>query len=214
MNLFAQFFYESVEYQSFGVNTVTVVTLAALLILFFKMQALYRQGLDVEEKKSVEGISTQLFVYNTALCAAAVPYGVAIGSMLIVISGSVGAILHLRVLLGIVRYRGLDRMDQMLLCVAVCSIPAMIIIPWKGAFYLACSVGGPYAQLTQANKLRKERRVGVLRFDTIVTNVVSTSLWVYYAFYIESLPLMILNPLSLLILISTALLWLRYRDKK
>jgi len=64
---------------------------------------------------------------------------------------------------------------------------------------------------SQPWEMWREKSRGVVEIKMLATFLLSLGFWITYGFAIEALPLMIINPLLLVILSITIFLWWKYR---
>lgn len=205
---------QTVEYQGWGYNALTVGTIGALTFLILEAWGMYKQIRKIWEDRSASVLSVHWFGYGMSFMLACIPYGIAFRSATIVIAVTVLFILHLPILWGIYVFRGFKKHEVIGLCLYSLMLPAMIWLPWMDIVYLTFSMGLIWSFATQPWEMWRAKEVGEVEIRLLIALLLSMVFWATYAFAIEALALMILNPLLFVILTITIVLWVKYRRKE
>jgi len=206
---------QTVEYQSFGWNALTIGATGGALILVFEIWALLKQVASIWRARSVKSLSAYWLGYIACYFAACIPYGLGVRGGLIIVTSALFVLAHIPLLWGIHRFRGFSALEIVSIGAFALMVPAMIQFPsWSDALYLAFSMGTVYAFVMQAWELWKTKETGALNLELLVTYLVATAFWTVYAFAIDALALKILNPALLVILSATIAMWIRFKAQE
>jgi len=205
---------QTVEYQGWGYNSLTVGTIGAFTFLIFETWGMYKQAKKIWDDRSAGVLSVHWFGYVAGFMLACVPYGIAIKSATITTAAVVVFIFHLPILWGIYIFRGYKKHEVIGLWLYALMLPAMVLLPWIDIVYLACSMGTIWAFASQPWEMWRAKDRGEVEIQMIVIFLVSFTFWTIYAFAVQAIALMILNPFLLAILVVTIILWMYYPNQK
>ena len=203
-------FKSTVEYQGWGWNALTVGTIGALILLIVESWGMVKQIQKMWADQSAGVLSVHWFGYIAGFMLACVPYGVTIKSGTIVLAASTLFVLHVPVLWGIYTFRGYTRNEALGLIAYALMLPVMIWLPWINTLYLAFSIGTVWAVATQPWEMWRKQSRGEVEIRLVLALLISVTFWSIYAFAVNALALMIMNPLLGVLLVITLVLWLRY----
>lgn len=205
---------QTVEYQDWGFNGLSAGVVGVLVFWCFQTWGLYKQGNKIRDGVVKSGKESALSVhwigYLAGFMLVNLPYGIHMKSALLVFSPAISFVFLARVLWNIYSLYGFTRDEVIGLVLYSLMIPLMILLPWMDIMYLVFSLGTAVALTTQPWKMFKEKSADGIEIRMLLTYLAMIVFWCIYAFAIESLALMILNPIVMIITVITILLWVKY----
>ena len=198
------------ELQQFGWNLVTIGFLGTIFFTFFESWGYYHQAIMIWKNRSGQSVSIIAFAYLATVFASLLIYGLSTGRIAAIFNGGVLAILHLPILVGLWKFKGYSRLEKFSAVGLISVLVAMVILPYKGEFFLAICFGSLVTLVAQPLEIINNRSAGDVEPKLYVMLVISTSFWIIYAYAINDLPLMIICPISLIIFGTT--LYLAIKD--
>ena len=209
MTDFIHFFKNSVEWQGWGYNALTISFIATAVFTVLEGWGFWMQNLSIWRSKSGASISVSLFIYFCCLFITVIAYGFYIKSIAAIFNGMLG-FLHVPILFGLWKYKGFTKLETGALCIFPLMVPAMISLPWKDLMMISLLFGTIVPLLMQLYEMWRAKSAGVLNARFIGILIISTAFWVIYAFAIENWVMEVIYPLTLVILILIFALRFRY----
>jgi uncharacterized protein with PQ loop repeat len=203
------FFKNTVEWQGWGYNALTISFIATAVFTVIEGWGFWMQNISIWRKKSGESISVVLFIYFGCLFTTVIVYGYYINSMAALFNGMLG-FLHLPILFGLWKYKGYTKLEIGCLCAFPVMIPAMIFLPWKDLLMISMLFGSIIPLSMQLYEMWRAKSAGVVDARFIGVLIISTAFWVVYAFAIHNWVMEVIYPLTLVILILILMLHFRY----
>lgn len=203
----------SVEYKEWGWNSTTVGSVGVFIFIFVEGWGLWKQSGTIWLEKSGTSVSFRWFTFIGAYFGATIPYGIYHESIAMTASAVVTTVLHIPIIVGLMKYKDLDISEIIQSVLYLLMIPVIILTEEKEFFYTLFSFGTIYALATQPLELYKTKDPGAVDIRLIAVYVVSTLFWIVFAFSIKSPALMIVCPCSLIILLTTGVMWRYYKKR-
>ncbi len=203
------FFKNTVEWQGWGYNALTISFIATAVFTVLEGWGFWMQNRSIWRNKSGESISASLFIYFGCLFITVIAYGYYIKSIAAIFNGMLG-FLHLPILFGLWKYKGFTKLETGALYVFPLMIPAMIFLPWKDLLMISLLLGTIVPLLMQLYEMWRAKSAGVINARFIGILIISTAFWVIYAFAIRNWVMEVIYPLTLVILILIFVLRFRY----
>ena len=203
------FFKNTVEWQGWGYNALTISFIATAVFTILEGWGFWMQNLSIWRNKSGKSISVSLFIYFGCLFITVIAYGYYIKSIAAIFNGMLG-FLHLPILFGLWKYKGFTKLETGASCVFPLMGPAMIFLPWKDLMMISLLFGTIVPLLMQLYEMWRAKSAGVINARFIGILIISTAFWVIYAFAIGNRVMEVIYPLTLVILILIFALRFRY----
>ena len=185
MDALATFVLSSAEVKNFGTNWATFWMLGANFFTFMQAWSTWKQIETIRNAEKAEGISLYFFAFLAGYCFSFIYYGWVHGGLTMVFNGLLG-FMFVVVVFYIVRHREITKKELLTILGIPIMIPIMVLVP------------------------QKEVVLFVYLFGIFVFLCVGT-FWFAYALSIKDVPLMVFNPLALLVYIWTIVLYRKYR---
>ena len=203
------FFKNTVEWQGWGYNALTISFIATAVFTVLEGWGFWMQNRSIWRNKSGESISVSLFIYFGCLFIAVIAYGYYIRSIAAIFNGMLG-FMHLPILFGLWKYKGFTKLEKGALYVFPLMIPAMIFFPWKDLLMISLLFGTIIPLAMQLYEMWRAKSAGVINARFIGILIISTAFWVIYAFAIRNWVMEVIYPLTLVILILIFVLRFHY----
>jgi len=203
------FFKNTVEWQGWGYNALTISFIATAVFTVLEGWGFLMQNRSIWRNKSGESISVSLFIYFGCLFMTVILYGYYIRSMAAIFNGMLG-FLHLPILFGLWKYKGFTKLEKAASCLFPLMIPAMIFLPWKDLLMISLLFGTIIPLVMQLYEMWRAKSAGVLNARFVAILIISTAFWVVYAFAIQNWVMEVIYPLTLVILVLIFALRFRY----
>ncbi len=203
------FFNNTVEWQGWGYNALTISFIATAVFTVLEGWGFWMQNLSIWRNKSGESISVSLFIYFGCLFITVIVYGYYIKSIAAIFNGMLG-FLHLPILFGLWKHKGFTKLEKGALSICPLMIPAMIFLPWKDLLMISLLFGTIIPLSMQLYEMWRTKSAGVVDARFIAILIISTAFWVVYAFAIQNWVMEVIYPLTLVILILILVLRFRY----
>ena len=202
------------ELQQFGWNAVTIGFIGTFLFNFVRVWGLGHQVARVWRQRSGQSLSVPAFCYQLGASGAVLTYGLFLHSLALIINGVLSLVLLLPLVIGLGKFKGIDRASAALLVTMVGVTLAMIFLPHKDWFFFASALGMIAASWLVPWEIWRNRHAGVVEVRMVLANLVNSTFWLIYAIAIGDWVLMFLNPNFLASGLVTLALWLRYRPRR
>ncbi|MBI2109271.1 MAG: hypothetical protein HYT93_03800 [Parcubacteria group bacterium] len=198
----------TIEYQGWGWNAVGISTVGAVLVSFFNAWGLWSQNKKIWDAESGEGLSVVWFAYFAGFVVVGTLYGIHIHSAMVVFTCILIGAMHVPILIGLWKFKPWSKKEKIqFVGFCVCMPAMMLFTPWPEATFLLFAVGRIYSISTQPYEMLRYKKVGVLDARLVITQITAVVFWSIYGFATKTLALMVLNPILLLISVTTLFLW-------
>lgn len=204
-----QFLKNTVEWQGWGCNALTISFIGTVFFTILEGWGFWMQNRSIWQNKSGASISVGLFIYFGCLFITVIVYGYYIKSIAAIFNGMLG-FLHLPILLGLWKFKGYTKLEKGCLCVFPFMIPAMIFLLEKDLLMISLMFGTIVPLLMQLYEMWRTKSAGVLNARFIGILIISTAFWVIYAFAIGNWVMEVIYPLTFVILILIFVLRFHY----
>jgi len=208
--VFKDFIQNSVEWNGWGWNSLTISFFATLMFTIIQALGLSKQFYTIYRSASGVSVSAPFFAYFFYAMVSCFFYGIFSQSIALVCNGTLG-IFYFLVLFGLWKYKGFTKIEMTLLFLFSLMVVFMIIFPWKDTLFLIFTAGGLVPMANQPIVMWRNKNAGVLDLGFVVVFSASVLFWLIYGLAIKNLALMIINPIALIIMFITILLWLKYK---
>lgn len=202
----------TVEYQNFGLNALTISAIATIIFSFIKGYGVIAQGIEIWKHESGENISPIFFCYNFFYFLLFLTYGIEEKSIAIICSGSL-CLLYLPIILGLKKYRGFYKKELYFIAFMSLIIPASFFFD-KSQLIFIFSAAAAVAIFSQAKEVLKEKKFGALSVRYLQTFLAATIFWGIYYLMTRNWLLSTLNFTEIIILTTALILERKWRPKQ
>ena len=207
-----EFFHQTIEYQRWGFNMLTVSSLATIFFTTVLGWAFWKQDQTVRERHSGKSVSALWHTYYAFLSLSTLIYGFHVTSIALIYNGLL-CIPRFSIILGLRRYKGFALTEKISLAGFAVLPIAMYILPWKDPVFLVIAFGSIIAYAFQPWEIWKNKSAGDVDIRLIITYFIATLFWVIYSYIANIWSLMIINRIMLVLVGLTIVLWFRYRQR-
>lgn len=200
----------STESKNFGANWATFWALGANFFTVLQAWSTLKQREKIRAAEKADGVSLYFFAYLTGYCFSFIYYGWHQHSITIILNGLLGFI-FLQVVVSIVRYRGITKREVAMVLGIPLMVLMMVFVPKKEAVLFVYLFGIFVFLLDVPLRIRREKKVGQVEVRVLYVFVAVGIFWSLYAFTIGDVPLMIFNPLAVVVYLWTIRLYRKYR---
>jgi uncharacterized protein with PQ loop repeat len=200
----------SVEYQNWGLNTITLSFILSIAVTTISAWGLVKQNQIIWKTKQAEGVSVFWLSYYLALQLAILIYGLSLNSAALVLNGLLAA-LYFPVLWGLWKFKGFSSLEKLLALILAMAILAMALLPFKTQFFFVFAVGGLVSAAMQPLEMWRKKSAEGLSIKLIGTLLFGTAVWFTYGVAVQDWVLISINLVASFIFSSVILLWGRYR---
>lgn len=206
------FLRSTVEWKNWGMNILTFSSIGAIIITMFQAWSFIKQSRTIWNKRSGDSVSMMMFGYALFHLMAFTVYGFAERGITIIINGLL-FLCVIPIVIGLFKFKRITRAERH--CVtAFGMLPAvMFFIPYKQIFLLCLLTCLLVAFAFPAYEIWRNKDAGVVEVRVTIASMTANMFWGVYAFMVGDVPLMIFNPLSFMLMVSTLLLWIKYKRR-
>ena len=208
MNTLLQFFVNSPEVR--GWHFATAITVVINILTLNQACATAGQVRRIYVCRSISGVSVVTMCFYCFYFMAFLSYGIAKGALNMVLSG-LQFILYIPLIIGLWKFG--DEKSRRTLKV---SVPLFALIPvimhmtaWKETFLLMLFAGILVTIWLMWRELKMAEGVGCFEVRFAVAFLANAIFWFLYAVTLHDMPLMIFNPLAVILLLMTISLYFR-----
>lgn len=207
-------FGNTVEWQNWGWNATTASFIGTVALSVLCGWGVWRQNEAVWRSKSGESVSVPLFSYLCGNFFIFLCYGVLAKSVAMVVNG-LQAVLYLSVVVGLWKYKGFTDREKALCILFASLIVTMVSIPpgWRDSFLALVFAGGLFVIADQPRQIWRNKNAGNVDIHFLVVFAVSAAFWTAYGITIKNWVLTTVNPITFVIMTTTAVLWFKYRKR-
>jgi uncharacterized protein with PQ loop repeat len=199
------------ELENFGWNILTIGFLGTIFFTFLEGWGLWQQKKAIWDNRSGKSVSVAMFSYSAVLFAAVFVYGLSENKIALWFNGLL-CFVQIPILIGLWKFKGFKKKERYLGIFLLSCLTTMIILPYKDWFFLLLSFGFLAAKITQPIEICREKSAGVVEIRLYIIYFVSSFFWMWYALATGDWVLKILCPIFFVILITTIILWAKYRE--
>lgn len=203
------------EYQSFGMNALTMSAIGATVFTFLQGWGLWKQGRSIWDKRSGKSISVIFIAYSMFYFLAFCFYGAQRSSITMTFNGLL-FLIHIPIMLGLLEFKGFTRFEWALICIFAVGMPTGIFVLQRDAreIFLMILLFGILATLVrQTYEVYKAKVPGALEPKYLYVFLFTNVFWFTYAFTIGNWPLMVFNPCAFVLLGVNLVLYYRYKRR-
>ncbi|MBI3956561.1 MAG: hypothetical protein HY340_01075 [Candidatus Kerfeldbacteria bacterium] len=198
------------DFAWWGWNLRTVSFSGTFVFTALQGWGLVKQSDAIWNGRSGASVSNPWFIFNTALFTTFFLYGLTRLDLPIIANGGALAVLHIPILLGLARFKGITRPQRQFGFGLGIVVAAAGIVRLLGVVYLiGCFVAIAFYAL-QAAEIVKNKSRGVISIKLLGSYLASTVFWTVYAYMSNDWVLKIVAPMFLSVLVVMIVLWLRY----
>ena len=206
-----EFFKNTVEVKSFGLNAKTISALMIVVLSTYQMWGVSQQFATIRRKESAESISLPFFIFTFFYMTATIMYGIYTDKLSVIYNG-LNAFFFLAVLLIAWRYKKITGSDIWSLILFSLIIPIMIMVNDKKVAYMSCASLTFLLAFFQLKLLIKKGKRGSLEPKLINVYVVTNSAWLVYGIITKDWVFELSSSIGLALLIIIAILLRVYKD--
>jgi len=201
------------ELTRFGWNALTMGFLGTIFLTGVCAWGLWQQKKAIWRDPSCQSISIIWFCYVATIYLTGLIYGWSINSLALMFNGLVLGLFHIPILWGLWKFKGFSRLEKTFaLCLSIVII-TMIVTPWKDWFFLISIFGNIFFTLTQPYQIWKNKNAGVVEIKLLSVYLLNSAFWLIYSYAINDWVLKIVNPIGLITIILTIVVWYRYHKE-
>ncbi|MEI6835323.1 MAG: hypothetical protein WCK59_00645 [Candidatus Falkowbacteria bacterium] len=181
-----------IEIQNFGWNTMTVT---AGLIMFFTIVQAYGiicQSKKIWQSRSGESLSATLFFLGCFYFIGFLFYGLSKHSLAMTFN-SLLAIPYIPIVIGLIKFKPLTRLEKISLPLTIAIVPLMIMIEEKDVLLLILSLISLVILITQPLEMIKTGKRGAVNIKFILIYLATSIFWLIYSLVISNLVLIMFN---------------------
>ena len=204
----------TVEYQNWGYNALTFSAIGTFLFTFLQMWSFGQQAKLVWVSRSGESVSVKMFSYWFFYWIAFSLYGVAGKSIAIAFNGLM-FLATAPILLGLYKFKGFTRWEKISFSV-FSLIPALMFYcpkAQKPTLLLVLLMGVLFSITLQPYEIWQKKSAGSVEPKLLVVFALTSIFWFAYGIVIRDMPLIVFNPLAIVVLLITLGLWWKYKDR-
>jgi uncharacterized protein with PQ loop repeat len=201
----------SKEWHSFGINTLTVSFFGTLFFTLLQTWGLWSQHRKIRANHFGGAVSISLFAYYTFGTLTFLCYGIITSNLAIIFNGFLLGVLYLFVLWDLILFKKFTNNEKLIAIGSFLFIPAIIFLPWKDLVLTTGMVISMIPLSMQPLEMWRKKSAMSVEIRFIATSAIANIFWMIYGISVRSIPLSVMNPISLAILTITATLWFRYK---
>lgn len=206
------FLRSTIEWQQWGMNILTVSSTGAIILALFQAWSFTRQGMAIWRERSGDSVSVKMFVYLLFYLISFVIYGISMKKITMIINGLL-FIPVISIVAGLIRFKPFTRIERYCLPLFSTMPIAMFFAPYKQALFFCMLVGLLIAFSCPPLEIWRNKDAGVVEIRVVVASMVTNLFWTIYALRVWDVPLIIFNPLSFFLMVTTLCLWRKYQRK-
>lgn len=204
-----EFIRNSIEYQGWGLNSLTISSLITILFSLTQGYGLIEQGKQILKQKSTLSLSQPFFVYSAYYFVAFICYGLNKQSLVMIFNGLL-VLAHIPIIIGFIRYQKTTSRKNLLINLPALLIPAMIFSDNK-EIVLLFSLGGILFFLgAQLMEMLKSKSRGAVNISYLIIFLSTNIFWLIYASAISNWVLQTFNLTAMIIYLIMLKLYHKY----
>jgi len=195
-----------VEFEQFGWNWVTFGFIGAMATALLGFWGIIEQNRTIWKTKSGHSVSVLMFSYGMLYFTAGCVYGVTICSLALIVM-VVRVLLQIPLLIGLWKFKGFRLWETALSALFLVALAAMIVLPHKDIFYFVISIGAIISFVPQPVEMLVNHSRGAMNVSFLWVTVIGVAFWSVYSIAIHDWVLSIANPVFLLFVIASIIIW-------
>ena len=204
--------YKFVEFQHFGANPLTVSFIGTVVCTVLQGWGLWKQWETIGEERSGEAVPALLYGYFAAIFASTIVFGFRAHTLALMLNGTLG-FGYLKVYLRATSYA--DNPGRKLWHILfVLFLPIMAVCPDPDQFTFVLLGIGTLTIFMWPIKMVLRKTKGVNEISFLWTFFASSAFWLGYYWYVDIMPLFIINVVSVPTVAVTIALWYWYAWKE
>lgn len=203
----------TVEFQNFGFNAITISFIATLAITILQIIAAIKQNKRIRINRSGENWTLTLFAYLSFYFLSFIFYGISRNSLALFLSGIPG-FFYIPILVNIWIYKENSKFDRISSILLFFTVPFIAISQYKGMAILFVFGLGATSMLIQTYKMIKEKDYKDVEPMFLVSFFVSSLFWFIYSTAINDRVVQISSGLSLIFLVLLLSLYYQWKHKR
>lgn len=208
-----EFIRNSVEFREWGINILTLSSIATIILTVFQGYGLMSQNQQIWKMKSAESISELYFSFNLFYFSSFVIYGISQNSLAMIFNGLLG-IIYIPIIVGILKFKKIPKNKKISMALMAIMVPAMAIFENKNLFISILLIGILLLLFRQLAEIAILRNRGALSLKFILVFLATTVFWLIYAIMIANLPLAIFNLIAMISFIFLLYFYFKYGEEK
>lgn len=201
------------ELQYWGWNVLTMSMVATILFTFWQSWGLVKQTKTISQRQSARSLSLPFFSFSAAMFLNQFIYGLACSSIAISFNGGLLGILHVPVVIGYGKFRGISRTHGVMMMALVGTVIAAVVTPYKREIYLAVSLLSIAAAVLQPLEIWMRRSSGDINGRLILALASSSFFWTVYGVASWNIPMLVVSASFFIINMITFLLIRMFPNK-
>lgn len=193
-----------------GWHSGTAIAVMINLLTLYQAAATIGQVRRIFADKSTSGISAGTMAYFAFYFLAFLVYGIHKGALTMV-GNALQFLIYIPLLIGLWKYGNKETRRTIRSTIPVFALlpVIMVIIPWKGPFFLMLLCGILITQWLMHQELRRADGVGSFEIMFAYAFLMNAIFWFLYALSLRDIPLMIFNPIAAILITMTILLYFK-----
>lgn len=212
-NILSQIIGSTVEFQGWGFNALTISFCVSLVLTAIAGWGLLQQNKTIWQDKTARAVSVIWLSYYCVLQLVIFVYGFVIHSAALAVNGLL-ALLYIPILVGLWKFKGFTNVEKFSVTAFIAALAAMVLLPYKPAFFFAFAVGGLVSAITQPIEMWRKKSAEGLDIRLIGTILLGNVVWLVYGLAVQDIVLISINLIAFFIFGTTTLLWWQYREAK
>jgi len=203
----------TVEYQNWGYNALTFSAIGTFLFTFLQMWSFGEQSKLIWTNRSGESVSVKMFSYWFFYWMAFSVYGIAGKSIAIAFNGLM-FLATAPILLGLYKFKGFTFWEKGSFCVFSLIPVLMFYCPkaQKPTLLLILLMGVLFSIALQPYEIWQTKSAGSVEPKLLAVFALTSVFWFVYGIVIKDIPLIVFNPLAIVVILITLGLWRKYKD--
>jgi len=197
---------EIIEFQQFGWNLVTFGFIGAMCTGLLGFWGIIKQAQAIWGDKSGKSVPVLMHAYGMLFFASGCVYGISIGSLALMIM-SIRVLLTIPVLVGLWKYQGFKWWECSISLLFVTAFIALIFLPNKADLYFVIAMGATLSFIPQPLVMLRNRSRGAVSASFLWTIFIGVVFWTAYSFAIGDWVLSTTNPVFLVFVAATLIIW-------
>ncbi len=209
-----EFLKNSAEIKNFGFNILTLSFLGTIFFSCLQGWSLFKQGKKIWDFEDGRSVSIVQFGYWAAYFFAVIPYGFSMGSIALIFNGLVG-IPCVYILLGLWKFKDSERWYEWPAAISFLAIIVIMIVAdevTEKEMIFSVSLFGVFIfGLFQIYEIWKEKDTGSVDIGVQKIFIATSVFWLIYSARVGNIPLLVFNPISIVMNIVIIFLYKKYK---
>jgi len=217
MNFIKSFFTQTVKYQNWGWNTITLTLFFVIILTIIQGWGIWRQNKKIWQNKSGKSLSLTFFIFQFSYFTAYLIYGIDRGSLAITINNLLGA-LFVPIIIGLIKYKDREKdlsiKELILSSLFILIIPIILLVDNKDLILIIVFVIAGISVIPQILEIIRSKETTNIELKFIIVFLISGTLWLLYGLAIHSLALITSSAPTILLSLIFLIMYVRYSTKK